>query len=58
MDLPFSLAVPLKQVGIDLPELIRLKLFNLGTFRVILLHIVGIDLPELIRLKHQSRSSD
>ena len=38
-------------VGIDLPELIRLKQSN-GVCNMVDERIVGIDLPELIRLKH------
>ena len=38
-------------VGIDLPELIRLKP-NPSRYIQMLYNLVGIDLPELIRLKH------
>ena len=41
-----------KRVGIDLPELIRLKQEPL-IFQWLKTNNVGIDLPELIRLKHE-----
>ena len=48
---PFSF---LTQVGIDLPELIRLKLENQRR-NYCHFTVVGIDLPELIRLKLENQ---
>ena len=45
-----NLLLELVEVGIDLPELIRLKL-SCEIVNYFIFTIVGIDLPELIRLK-------
>ena len=52
------LKIPILYVGIDLPELIRLKPLGVITLDSLLSHLVGIDLPELIRLKLNSTVID